>query len=66
MYPRSSYGMKLRVRSKVPALKAGKVNCGIWEPQGAAIDVHGLLQGYLKGFKNRGWDTDNVPPGSAN
>ena len=39
------------IRAKIPLLRAGVVDHGIWEPNGAAIDVHGLLQGYLKGFR---------------
>lgn len=39
---------------RVPVLRRERVAGCIWEPDSQRIDVHTLLQGYLRGFRRRG------------
>ncbi|WP_461537318.1 NAD(P)/FAD-dependent oxidoreductase [Spongorhabdus nitratireducens] len=43
-----------QIMSRVPLLKKGLLGKAIWEPGAAAIDVHSLLHGFLKGFRQKG------------
>lgn len=40
-----------QLREKLPLLRPGALAAGVFEPDATDIDVHGLLQGYLKGFR---------------
>jgi len=39
---------------RVPVLRRSEVAGCLWEPASQRIDVHALLQGYLRGFRRRG------------
>lgn len=41
-------------RQRLPVLRADAVAGCLWEPGAQRIDVHALLQGYLRGFRARG------------
>jgi len=41
-------------RQRVPALRPDVVSACLWDPNAQEIDVHGLLQGYVKGSRHRG------------
>ena len=42
------------VRNRVPVLRQGAVKRAIREPAARALDVHAILQGYLRGLRARG------------
>jgi D-arginine dehydrogenase len=42
------------IRAMVPVLEPHFAGMGLWEPDAADIDVHGLHQGFIRGLKSRG------------
>lgn len=43
--------------AKVPVLRADYVAGAVWEPDAMDMDVHGIHEGYLRGFRARGGAT---------
>jgi D-arginine dehydrogenase len=44
------------IRATVPVLEPRFAGLGLWEPEAADIDVHGLHQGFIRGLRSRGGD----------
>lgn len=52
--PKAEWLDEAGLRAKLPIVRRGALGAGVYEPDATDIDVHGLLQGYLKGFRAAG------------